>query len=381
MKTMAISRTMNHPVLPEPKPIGSYAPDDVTFLLKNISEFINESGTEEREMAIQSGGHYSEMLPQEYKPTAEYMEIFYTTLAQTAQKLAETAALAAERIIQQRGCDIVLVSLARAGTPIGILFKRYIHLRFGIQLPHYSVSIIRGKGIDENAIFYILQQHPGKQIQFVDGWTGKGAITKELAQACSLFEANYGINLSPQLAVVADPGHCTGLYGTREDFLIPSACLNATVSGLISRTVHRSDIIGHNDYHGAKFYTELQTEDVSCFFIETIGRLFPYTIEKASIQVNHDQPELATWKGMDDVARIGRRFGIRNYHLIKPGVGETTRVLLRRIPWKILVHPEMVDNLTHVLQLARERQVPIEMYPDMSFSCCGLIKRIGGEEA
>ena len=39
------------------------------------------------------------------------------------------------------------------------------------------------------------------------------------------------------MAVLADPGYCTSIYGTREDFLIPSACLNATVSGLISRTV------------------------------------------------------------------------------------------------------------------------------------------------
>ncbi|WCK56745.1 cysteine protease StiP family protein [Aneurinibacillus sp. Ricciae_BoGa-3] len=370
----------NHPVLPHPQPIGSYAPDDAIFVLKNIGESLNESSTEERERAVQSGAHYSEMLPQEYKPTDEYMKIFYTSLAQTAHKLAETAAVAAERIIQQRGTNLVLVSLARAGTPIGILFKRYIHLRFGISLPHYSVSIIRGKGIDENAILYILQQHPDRQIQFVDGWTGKGAITKELREACSLFQTNHGINLSAQLAVAADPGHCTELYGTREDFLIPSACLNATVSGLISRTVHRSDIIGHNDYHGAKFYTELQKEDVSGFFVETIARLFPYTIEKAIIQANNYPLDLASWKGMDDVARIGRQFAIPDVNLIKPGVGETTRVLLRRIPWKILIHPERVHNLTHVLQLAHERQVPLETYPDMSFSCCGLIKCIGGGE-
>ena len=30
-----------------------------------------------------------------------------------------------------------------------------------LQLPHYSISIIRGKGIDENAMLYMMQQHPG----------------------------------------------------------------------------------------------------------------------------------------------------------------------------------------------------------------------------
>ena len=36
------------------------------------------------------------------------------------------------------------------------------------------------------AIDYIFEHHPGAKIQFVDGWTGKGAITKELEG--SMFE-------------------------------------------------------------------------------------------------------------------------------------------------------------------------------------------------
>ena len=40
--------------------------------------------------------------------------------------------------------------------------------------------------------------------------------------------------LRPDLAVLADPGHCVRTFGTRDDFLIPSACLNSTVSGLVS---------------------------------------------------------------------------------------------------------------------------------------------------
>ena len=47
------------------------------------------------------------------------------------------------------------------------------------------------------------------------------------------------------------------MFGTREDYLIPSACLNSTVSGLVSRTVFNTDHIGPDDFHGAKFYAEL----------------------------------------------------------------------------------------------------------------------------
>jgi hypothetical protein len=39
-----------------------------------------------------------------------------------------------------------------------------------------------------------------------------------------------------------------------------------------------------------------------------------------------------------EVEAIRRAFGIRDVNLVKPGIGEATRVLLRRLPWKVLVH-------------------------------------------
>ncbi|MBW7456051.1 hypothetical protein K0U00_18640, partial [Paenibacillus sepulcri] len=50
-----------------PEPMGSYAPSDVIFLLKDLSGVQLERPTEDREEAIQSGVHYSEMLPVEYQ--------------------------------------------------------------------------------------------------------------------------------------------------------------------------------------------------------------------------------------------------------------------------------------------------------------------------
>jgi len=60
--------------------------------------------------------------------------------------------------------------------------------------------------------------------------------------------------------------------------------------------------------------------------------------------------------------------------MVKPGVGETTRVLLRRIPWKILVKSIEHPDIKHILMLAEDRGVPVEEYPGMNYSCCGLIK-------
>ena len=175
---------------------GSYSKEDVIFLLKDISDLIVEQDNEFRENAIQSGIHYSEMLPIEYTPTKEYMDIFYSTLAQTKIKIASLVSILSEKIIAERGKKIVLVSLARAGTPIGILIKRYIKFKYNIDIPHYSISIIRDKGIDKNALTHILRNHSSEDIQFIDGWTGKGVIQHTLTKACNELYEEFNITMN-----------------------------------------------------------------------------------------------------------------------------------------------------------------------------------------
>ncbi|WP_189022595.1 cysteine protease StiP family protein [Paenibacillus albidus] len=372
---------MNKRITP-PVRLGSYPPADVTFLLKDLSRVSLERATEERERAIQSGVHYSEMLPVEYQPTAQYIELFHETLQQSAGKVALAVAVVSEIIVARRGKGAVLVSLARAGTPIGVLIRRYIAEIYGWEFPHYSISIIRGKGIDENAILYILQQHgQDADLQFIDGWTGKGAIRKVLIEACDRLHRKYGIRLNDDLAVLADPGHCSGTFGTREDYLIPSACLNSTVSGLMSRTVLRDDLIGPDEFHGAKFYKEWLDTDQSNVFIDSISPYFAGAAAEArrSAMDMLDSPPEITWQGLRDIQNIQQTFGIEDINLVKPGVGETTRVLLRRVPWKILVDTMDNPNLRHILLLAEDRGVPVEVFPGMTYSCCGIIKPLKGE--
>lgn len=368
--------------LPVPEKLGSYSPKDVVFLLKDLSEVSLERPTEDREEAIQGGTHYSEMLPVEYRPTPEYLKLFHETLDATARDVALAAGIVSERLKARHGTDFVLASLARAGTPIGILIKRYFRQVYGAELPHYSISIIRGKGIDENAVLYMLRQHPDRRIQFVDGWTGKGAIRKVLEKARETMAAKYGIELDDDLAVLADPGRCSETFGTREDFLIPSACLNSTVSGLMSRTVLRGDLIGPDDFHGAKYYREWLEDDVSNLFVDRVSGYFEKVQAEAKTEAAKlerlPEANVSSWQGMKDIARIQQDYGIADINLVKPGVGETTRVLLRRVPWKILV--DRLDNphLRHILLLAQDRGVPVEVYPGLTYSCCGIIKPLNG---
>ena len=344
---------------------GTYDPRDVTLLLKDITGQVEPQPASVREKLIQSGVHYCEMLPLEYRPSELYMRTYERALRLNRGIMARAAASVAEQIYREKGDRAVLVSLARAGTPIGILLKRWLRLRRGVELPHYSISIIRGRGVDRNAMRYMLDRHAPGDIQFVDGWTGKGAIQRQLNAAMADFPG-----VDPGLAVLSDPAGVARLRGTRDDFLIPSACLNATVSGLLSRTFLRDDLIGPEDFHGAAFYSELMGEDLTYAFIDAVTDAFP---ERASVE----PPRPADDGAFREVEAIRRHFGIRDVNLVKPGIGEATRVLLRRLPWKILVHSlEDPERLGHLYQLAEEKGTPLEVYPLRHYRACGLIREL-----
>ncbi|MFD3514020.1 phosphoribosyltransferase [Streptomyces sp. NPDC058657] len=370
--------------LPEPlrgPGFSSYAPDDVGWLLQDLSGLPLEAPTEEREEAIQAGGaHYAESLPVEYQPTAEYQELFRSALEDSAVRIAHAVGTVTETVLAERSPRPVLVSLARAGTPVGVLMRRWARHRHGLDLPHYAVSIVRGRGIDANALRWLAAHHDPADVVFVDGWTGKGAITRELADGIAEFHRAEGTDATlhrfdPEIAVLADPGSCVRTFGTREDFLIPSACLNSTVSGLISRTVLRSDLVGPDDFHGGKFYRELAGSDVSGFFLDTVAARFDEVTETVDAEVKTLQgtDRTPTWEGWAAVERISEDYGIHDVNLVKPGVGETTRVLLRRVPWKILARRGAGADLGHVRLLAEQRGVPIEEVDNLPYTCVGLI--------
>lgn len=363
---------------------GSYRPDEVSWLLTDLSALNLEADVAEREAAIQSGqAHYAESLPIEFQPDPQYQALFADVLAASSGRLAHAVGAVTELVLAERGPDSVLVSLARAGTPIGILMRRWAQHRHGLELPHYAMSIVRGRGIDRVALEYLALHHDSRSIVFVDGWTGKGAIAKELTAALQEVAAAGGPVFSDDLAVLADPGHSVRTFGTRDDFLIASACLNSTVSGLVSRTVLNPKYLRPRDFHGAKFYRELAGSDVSGVLLDAVSDEF----EAVAPAVAAGAAELAasdravTFAGWAAVEQIRQQYGIESVNFVKPGVGETTRVLLRRVPWKILVaEPDHPDHV-HLRLLAEQRGVPIEVVPGLAYSCMGLVRRVSPSDS
>lgn len=344
---------------------SSYDPKDVTVLLKDITGMVEPLPAEKREPLIQSGTHYCEMLPLEYDPSPDYIREYENALKRFSRITARCIAEVSERIIRDKKAP-VLVSLARAGLPAGIMIKHYLEKKYGISIPHYAVSIIRGRGIDKNAMNYILDRHSSESLQFVDGWTGKGAIQNQVNEAMRDYKG-----VDPRIAVISDPACITPFCGTHEDFLIASSCLNSVVSGLMSRTFLRSDIIGENDFHGAAYYGELEPFDRSYEYINAVEACMEY----GDIEIEDKPFEYGS--GRFETAEVAREFGISDINLVKPGIGETTRVLLRRVPYMVLIAEDApTEYVAHITELAREKGVPIKTYPLKCYRACGIIKNM-----
>jgi hypothetical protein len=362
---------------------GSYPESDVRFLLKPIK--VENTAIAEKEHLIQSGQkHYSEMLTLEKLPSADYLALFHQALADNQVLMAKHSLLLAQKIRHQRPNGITLVSLARAGTPVGVLLKRILQEQFAQQASHYSVSIIRDIGLDENALLHILSRHSPESIVFVDGWTGKGVISRQLKISLQAFAEKHGIVIQPELYVLADLSGTAFVSASAEDYLIPSSILNATVSGLISRSVLDKTQLSDTDFHGCYFYQEYAEADLSTQFIEVIlncvnqlkvsGTLSAQAA-LAEFSNNTAHKQQLREQSKQFLAWIRQEYGISDLNLIKPGIGEATRVFLRREADLLLLRDSHDASIQHLLYLAENKNIQIRIYPNLPYRAVALIKK------
>ncbi len=111
-------------------------------------------------------------------------------------------------------------------------------------------------------------------------------------------------------------------------------------------------------------------------FLDTVSAQFEDVRAAVACQLNERRATTQaapSWRGWAAVEQLGRRYGIVDANLIKPGVGETTRVLLRRVPWKVLIRTDRLAELGHIELLAAQRGVEVELVDDLAYSCVGLI--------
>lgn len=359
---------------------GSYLAEDVKVLLKPID--IEDTPIKEKEHLIQvEKRHYSEMITRESLPSEQYLTLFHQIFAQNHHRLAIDLIILALKICQRKKNEITLISLARAGTPIGVLLKRILDRHFNRVCHHYSISIIRDRGIDANALQHILEQHPDTDsFVFIDGWTGKGVIAEELNKSIIDFNRKFHSNISSELYVLNDIAGVAAVTASFDDYLIPSSLLNSTISGLISRSILNEDYINEDDFHGCLYYKEFLQHDLSNWFIDKTMLAVVDTLNEATTlfkqQYDNERKQQVQQQSIEFIEQIKQTYQIKNINLIKPGIGEATRVLLRRVPDLVILKNMKAEETLHLVMLAQEKQVPLVEKTDMPYQALSIIKDV-----
>lgn len=353
---------------------GSYDPQDVTFLLKPVD--LAPTPIADKEAAIQSGArHYSEMLSVETPPGADYLALYDAALARNGRRLAQDIVTLAAAIDARApaGREIVLASFARAGTPIGVLLRRAL-VRIGRTVTHYSISIIRDRGVDPVALAHIAAAHDPADVVFVDGWTGKGAIAGELRAALE----RDGPGFAPVLAVVADPAGVADLAASADDYLIASGLLNAIVSGLVSRTVLNAALVGPRDFHACVHYRHLEPIDRSRAFVDHVDALAQGLAPLAPAAPDDAPARRQQCQALLD--GIMTLTGTTDRNRIKPGIAEATRAVLRRLPDRLFLRDPADPDIAHLVHLARGKGLAVEpLAPGSRYRAVAVIKSLGSE--
>lgn len=345
----------------------SYPADWVTLLLRPVQ--ISLTPVAEKESLIQSGQkHYSEMLSVEKAPSAFHLDLYQRALAQYQDRLAMDMMRLAQKVCGLGRSEIIFASLVRAGIPLGILLKLACQ-KLGYEAQHYGISIIRDRGLDDHAMTYLESLYQKQDIFFVDGWTGKGAISAELQTS---LQKRGGYPDQDQLIVLSDLSGTAWLSADQEDWLIPFGLLGAPIAGLISRSLWSDD-----DFHGGYQWDALAEFDQSCAFIDQITARWEYLdLENLDIP---DSGESSVTRSQKIIAQIAEQYQVKNLNRIKPGIAEATRAVLRRLPEQIIVQDRSDPDVALLIYLAEKLNLTVTetTYSLAPYRAITIIQKIG----
>jgi len=328
----------------------SYTRNQVTCLLAPYpGELLSVSDKEQR---LRAGDYYGDLLSIEALLHPDYLAVFDRQMATLADHLAPYILRLADRINADRPgrADIVLVSLARAGTPIGVVLADVLRWHHGRTVIHYTASVIHKYGFDAHALAYLLSRHAPQALLFLDGWISQGRISRALKETMAQVPGVDGT-----LYCLSDPSGIGDACATRRDLLLPSAVLNAAVSGLLSRTVHNPDGFDFSapyPDHAAVDRTQAFVRDMLAAVEACPGPADDFVVPGIS-QRPLAQAQIQAWCTTHQTTP----------ERIKAGIGEVSRSLLRRTPSFVALEPDAVDEAEHLFYLAAQHQVPIEVRP------------------
>lgn len=338
---------------------SSYNEDDVILLLNDVTDKIKPVTQEQRRILVEKGEYVRSIIIKEYEVSKEYTKIVNDNMDLYIENVAKTVGILAEKLYTLKKNDLVLVDIARAGIPIGILLKRYLKMYHNVDIPHYSISLVQG--LDPKAMEYIINKHGTKGIQFIDGWTGKGTVAKEIKRCVEKYypDVDWG------LGVLSDCINVAKYVGTREDIYIPHSPLNAAVTGLVSITVKNEKFDNPSGFHSAIYLKELEEDDQSAEYIERVVKQFT---KQENIEINNEL--LIDDTEIDKISKLINT----NKKELNPGINEAARAVLRRDLKKLIVQDKNDKELAVLIKLASSKNIPVEEMPLNGYKAVSVAK-------
>lgn len=357
---------------------GSYDPQDATFLMEPI--VIENAQLDQNPATLPGGVDYVTQVASEQDGTdTHYRELFMQALARHKHTLAREAAQVARYLSARSGPEVVLVSLVRAGTPTGVVLHRALDL-LGRRNIHYSISCTRKRGTDPSSLDYIRARHREQDIVFVDGWTGKGFIARELAEAVASYNATRSANVKPELVVFADLAGVSSVAASADDYLNPAAMLRSTVCGLISASMLNPRGAQSDLPDACLYYKYLEPYDCSRMFVDAVAAELPECLANCQAAFWHDEERRqAQLVSQDFVRRLMQEYDIQDINHVKPGICEANRALLTRNAGMTLFvrNPlDDVDDLSNLHLLAERKGVKVVCKFDMPYRAAVILKAV-----
>jgi Phosphoribosyl transferase (PRTase) len=189
---------------------------------------------------------------------SEFWQILKPTLHNKKLEIAGAQLATAISKFEPDGNKIIFAAILRAGVPLVDWLTRLFPNSLGVQ-----ISLFVGFGIDQVAIKRLQEIFPTRKIIFVDGWTGKGGVAREII-----------INELGTLAVLIDPWGWANFAGCQEDLFCPTACFTGPTTLGFSRTFFTSKNTISSAY---LFPVKYQMPDLIKFWQEAC----PRTMSKA----------------------------------------------------------------------------------------------------
>lgn len=338
--------------------------EDVTILLDGMDISVPDIKNHITEVEI-----YNENLLR-YMSVQRYIDMYNNITENEYIILVILVQALAERVLLERGEDIILISLNTTSIITGILLKRYIKIKYSIDLKHYMISNLYTRGIDRKALDTLVDTYGTLNLVFIDSYTkSRGMFAKFQKNIIKLkaLDTKYEY-LTKDIYILSDPFNVTDMSVSKYDFFIPHACLGSLLTGMISDAC----IIKYDRYYSGISYLKDKERDLTYNYINKVTEKFSkhtnYDIEYQYLILNKTRHE-----GMSEQAIISEEFNIHDVTKIKAGINETVRTLLICKPKYVLISSFDFDNQV-ILFLCEKLNIEPINYPLQLFRAVAIVE-------